>query len=113
MVAGAADPSCPGQQGAIFERVPRTVYPVTRFGRVGTGGVGVKQTIQFRIFRGESQFVAECMDLGVVTQGRTLDEVAANIREAVALYLEGEDPAEFGLAPNAILVAVLELEQAA
>jgi predicted RNase H-like HicB family nuclease len=53
------------------------------------------------------------MDLGVVTQGRTLDEVAANIREAVALCLEGEDPAEFGLAPNAVLVAVLELEQAA
>ncbi|MCX6635882.1 MAG: type II toxin-antitoxin system HicB family antitoxin [Acidobacteria bacterium] len=73
----------------------------------------MKHTIQFRIFRGESQFVAECMDLAAVTQGRTLDEVAANIREAVALYLEGEDPAEFGLAPNAILVAVLELEQAA
>jgi predicted RNase H-like HicB family nuclease len=53
------------------------------------------------------------MDLAAVTQGRTLDEVATNIREAVALYLEGEDPAEFGLAPNAILVAVLELEQAA
>ena len=73
----------------------------------------MKKTIQFRIFRGESQYVAECIDLGVVTQGRTLDEVAANIREAVSLYLEGEDPAEFGLAPNAVLVAMLELEQAA
>ncbi len=33
----------------------------------------------------------------MVTQGRTLDEVVQNLKEALALYLEDEDLAEFGL----------------
>ena len=35
-----------------------------------------------------------------MTQGETLDEVTANLREAVELHLEGEDLAELGLAPS-------------
>ena len=34
----------------------------------------------------------------MVTQGRTLDEVVANLREAIGLHLEGEDLALLGLA---------------
>ncbi len=33
-------------------------------------------------------FVARCVELGVVSQGKTLDEANANIKEAVELYLE-------------------------
>jgi len=33
----------------------------------------MKKIIQVHVFRGESQFVAECLDLPVVTQGKTLD----------------------------------------
>jgi predicted RNase H-like HicB family nuclease len=44
------------------------------------------------ICRGErSGYVAECLELTVVTQGATLDEVVQNLQEAVALHLEGED----------------------
>jgi predicted RNase H-like HicB family nuclease len=53
--------------------------------------------------------VAECLDLSVVTQGDTLDEVTANIREAIGLHLEGENLAELGLAGNPAVVAVMEL----
>jgi predicted RNase H-like HicB family nuclease len=56
----------------------------------------VKRTIQVRIFRGENQYVAECLDLPVVTQAPTLDQLAANIRGAIALCLEGEDLADPG-----------------
>jgi predicted RNase H-like HicB family nuclease len=42
-------------------------------------------------------YTAECVELAVVTQGRTLDEVVQNLKEALALYLEDEDLAEFGL----------------
>ena len=45
----------------------------------------MKRTILVRIFRGETKFVAECLDLPVVTEGTTLDELASNIREAIAL----------------------------
>ena len=39
----------------------------------------------------ESGHMAECIDLAVVTQGRTLDETVQNLREALQLHLEGED----------------------
>jgi predicted RNase H-like HicB family nuclease len=70
----------------------------------------MRKIIQARIFRGESQYVAECVDLPVVTQGRTLDEVTANLKEAIALHLEGEDLAQLGLAEDPVVLASLELE---
>jgi predicted RNase H-like HicB family nuclease len=66
-----------------------------------------RRTIQVRIFRGEKKYVAECLDLAVVTEGDTLDEVTANIREAIALHLEGEDLAELGLAENPAILATM------
>jgi predicted RNase H-like HicB family nuclease len=58
----------------------------------------------------QSGDVAECLEIPVVTQGRTLDEVMRNLREAVELYLEGEDLAEPGLAPSPGILATFELE---
>ena len=45
----------------------------------------------------------------VVTQGKTLDETMTNLQEAVALHLEGENPADFDLAPNLSVLVTLEL----
>ena len=45
----------------------------------------------------EGGYVAECLEISVVTQGNTLDEISHNLIEAVSLHLEGENPAEFGL----------------
>lgn len=73
----------------------------------------MKRTIQVRIFRGENQYVAECLDLPVVTQAKTLDELAARIRQAIALRLEGEDLTELGLAKDPTILATLELEAVA
>jgi predicted RNase H-like HicB family nuclease len=70
----------------------------------------MKRIIQVRVFRGDSYFVAECFDLPVVTQAKTLDELMVNVKEAIALQLEGEDPADFGLAPGASILASYELE---
>lgn len=64
------------------------------------------------MYKGDRCFVAECLDLPVVTQGRTLDELAANIKEAVDLQLAGEDPSDFGLAPHPSILASFELEPA-
>jgi len=33
-------------------------------------------------------FVAECPELGTVSQGKTIDEALKNLREATELYLE-------------------------
>jgi predicted RNase H-like HicB family nuclease len=64
----------------------------------------MQKTIKAFIHKSESYYVAECVGISVVTQGKTLDETIANLQEAVSLHLEGEDPADFGLEPNAPLV---------
>ena len=58
----------------------------------------------------ESGYVAECLELPVVTQGFTLDEVVGNLKEAVELHLQGEDPAELGLVPNPRILITYEME---
>lgn len=42
----------------------------------------------------ESGFVAECLEIAVVTQGRTLDETVRNLQEAITLHLEAEKASE-------------------
>lgn len=70
----------------------------------------MQRTIKVYVYPGESGYVAECAGLAVVTQGHTLDETIANLQEAVALYLEGEDLAELDLEPNPSLIVTFEVE---
>ncbi|MBI5383764.1 MAG: type II toxin-antitoxin system HicB family antitoxin [Verrucomicrobia bacterium] len=73
----------------------------------------LQRTIKAVVRRGEaSGYVAECLEIAVVTQGATLDEVMRNLQEAVALHLDGEDLAAMGLAPQPALVVTMELEPA-
>jgi len=72
--------------------------------------MSLQHTVKAVVRKGESQFVAECVEIAVVTQGKTLDETIENLQEAVELHLQGEDIAEFGLAPNPTLVVTMELE---
>ena len=71
---------------------------------------GMKKIIQARIYQGEKYYVAECLDLPVVTQGKTLDEVSENLQEAIALHLEGEDLAELDLDDEPSVLVSFELE---
>ena len=54
--------------------------------------------------------MAQGIDLPVVTQGKTLDELAENLKEAVELQLEGENLADFDLASKPSVLINLELE---
>lgn len=72
----------------------------------------MQKTIKAFIYKSDSYYVAECVGINVVTQGKTLDETIANLQEAVGLHLEGEDPADFGLEPNPSLLVTMELEPA-
>jgi len=69
----------------------------------------MKRIIQVRISRGEKYYVAECLDLPVVSQGKTLDEVVENVKEAIELHLEGEDLKEWGILPDFSILINLEL----
>lgn len=74
---------------------------------------GLQHTVKAVVRPGEKLgWVARCVELPVATQGTTLDEVARNLREAVGLHLEGEDPGTFGLVPEPCLLLALELPAA-
>ena len=60
----------------------------------------------------QSGFVAECAELRAVTQGASLDEAVENLRELVALALEGEDLAELGYTPQPVMLVTMEVEPA-
>jgi len=62
------------------------------------------------VFGSEGEFVAECLEVGVVTQGRSLDETLSHLREALGLYLDGEDMARLGLSPSPRLVLTYETQ---
>ena len=70
----------------------------------------LQRTVKAFVHKGDTHYVAECVDIAVVTQGRTLDEALENLQEAVALHLEGEDLAELGLAPDPTILITMELE---
>jgi predicted RNase H-like HicB family nuclease len=40
------------------------------------------------VYKGEELYVAECPEVGTVSQGSTIEEAVANLREATELYLE-------------------------
>jgi len=40
------------------------------------------------ITREEDWFVAHCVELGVVSQGKSIEDAKANLKEAVELFLE-------------------------
>jgi predicted RNase H-like HicB family nuclease len=56
-----------------------------------------RDTIHVVVRRSGGFYVAETLELALVTQGRSLDELLRNLKQAVRLHLEGEDPKEFGL----------------
>lgn len=46
------------------------------------------QTFTAIIHREDDLFVAECPEVGTVSQGSTIEEALANLKEATELYLE-------------------------
>jgi predicted RNase H-like HicB family nuclease len=58
----------------------------------------------------ESGYVAECVEVAVVTQGATIDETVRNLREAVGLALEDADLEGLGLVENPGLIITMETE---
>lgn len=69
----------------------------------------MKNIINVHVHKGEKYFVAESNDLPLVTQGKTLDELVANIYEAVELTKEGEDLSDFDLTENPQILVNIEL----
>jgi len=77
------------------------------FGALSTS-LRLRDAVHGFVSRSDGWFVAECLELPVVTQGRTLDETLVNLKDAVTLFLEDEDPAHLGLTSDPRLVMTYE-----
>lgn len=73
----------------------------------------MKKIIQVHIYKGDTHYIAECLDLPVVTQGKTLDELVFNLKEAIDLQLEGENLSDFDLVAEPSVLANLEINSSA
>ncbi|MSR67367.1 DUF1902 domain-containing protein [Candidatus Peribacteria bacterium] len=64
----------------------------------------MKSIIQFRVSKGEKKYIAECMDLPIVTEADTLDQLSQKIQEALTLHMEDEDFSnEFTSSPSVLV----------
>ena len=53
----------------------------------------------------EKWYVAKCLDNSVASQGKTIEEAIRNLKEALELYYENEEPIQ----PKEILVTTVEV----
>ena len=60
----------------------------------------------------DGYYVATCLEVSAVTDGRTLDETVFNLQEAICLLLDGEDPADLGLVQNPGITLIYQMELA-
>ena len=109
---------------AYFRRVARGQYEITeqyqhatrqpdrvreRQPRYGTPApLERRRLLHVAVSRSGAWYAAECLELPVVTQGRTLDETVSNLREAITLHLDGEDRSALGLADTLALQITYE-----
>ena len=57
-------------------------------------------------------FVARAVELGVVSQGKSVEEAENNLKEAVELYLENEKVSDKIYSEHAPIITSLEVEYA-
>jgi len=67
-----------------------------------------RDTIHVVVRRSAGFYVAEGLELALVTQGRSLDELLANLKEAIRLHLEDEEPSVFGLTKSPRIALTFE-----
>lgn len=61
------------------------------------------------VTREDKFYVSHCPELGVTSQGLSLEEALANLKEAIHLYLKGEDLSALDLPEDYPLVTTVEV----
>lgn len=100
-----AAPDVERYAGARRPAVPRAAESAPAYGEET---IETRDTIHAVVTESEGWYVAECLELAVVTQARSFDDLLVNLREALALHMEGEDPARLGLSSTPRLTVSYE-----
>ena len=99
-----------------FRRVGRGVYEILPGFRhaetvpspTPAESTGARSAIHAAVSESEGWYVAECLEVAVATQGRSLDETLVNLKDALGLHLDDEEVARAGLSPEPRLVVSYE-----
>lgn len=64
-------------------------------------------TIQYNVIiqKEDEWYVAKCLDNNVASQGKTIEEAKKNLKEALELYMQNEEPKR----PKEIFITTLEV----
>jgi len=69
----------------------------------------MKSILQFNITHDDNVYTAEGVNAPIVTEAGTFEELGDNIRDAVALYFEGDDPASLGFDKSPAILTNFEV----
>ena len=101
-------PAPAGVRNARMERSGPAAQVAENAPAYGHATPDARDAIHGVVTESEGWYVAECLEIAVVTQARSLDALMVGLREAVALHLEGEDPARLGLSTSPRLLISYE-----
>ena len=65
--------------------------------------------LQFNISHEDGAYTADGVNAPIVPFGHTFEELQQNIREAVTLFFEGENPSSFGFVKSPSILTSFEL----
>ncbi len=55
----------------------------------------MKKNIKYIIYKEDKFYVSQCLNVDVSSFGKTIEEAAANLKEALELYFEDHDREDF------------------
>ncbi len=69
----------------------------------------MKNIIQFIVSNEDNIYTAEGLNIPIVTEGKTFEELMTNILDAVKLFFKEEDSASLGFGPMPSILTSFEL----
>lgn len=69
----------------------------------------MKNIIQFLVSNNDNVYTAEGVNVPIVTEGKTFEELKKNIIDAVELFFKGESPTSLGFGPTPSILTSFEL----
>jgi predicted RNase H-like HicB family nuclease len=69
----------------------------------------MKTMIKAEVFHDGEFYCGRCLDFDIFTQGKTLDELVQNLKEAIQLHFEDDPDALAGFSPHPSLLTMMDL----
>ena len=69
----------------------------------------MNKIIKTDIYHDGEFFCARCLDFDIFTQGKTLDDLVFNLKEAIQLHFEDDPDSLSEYAPNPSIISTIDL----